>query len=237
MRSRNLWILTTTLPLIACGPADQEPPPPPAEVGVVSTAAPEQGRAVFENPYVGVLEFSLEPGEALPTHQGHARAVYSLSDYHIRFTEGGDTEETVWQQGDVHWHGAGDHALENIGTTTARFLVVARTDQGLAGDFPASDSRDAAVLDPRNSELLLENDDVRVVRVTLAPGESQPLHQGLPRLVYSLTPYSIRYTGSGQDPVERSFQAGEAHWHEAGEHAVENTGATEARFVVFHFRR
>ena len=240
MRAWTPWILAS-LPLIACGPADQEAPPPAAGVDERTATAPatplQQPRTLFENPSVRVLEFSLEPGEALPTHEGQRRVVYSLSNYQIRFTEGGTADETTWQEGDVHWHGADDHAVENIGTTTARFLVVARTDMGLTGETPAGDLQDAAAMDPDHGELLLDNEYARVVRVTLAPGEAQPLHQGLPRLVYSLTPYTIRYTEAGQDPIERSFQAGDAHWHEAGEHAVENTGATEARYVVIQFRR
>jgi quercetin dioxygenase-like cupin family protein len=238
MGSRTPLILAS-LTLIACGPSDQEPPPPAAGVEEVAApaTAPQQARTLFENPSIRVLEFSLEPGEALPTHEGQRRVVYSLSNYQIRFTEGGTAEETTWQEGDVHWHGADDHAVENIGATAARFLVVARTDAGLTGEPPAGALQDAASADPDHGELLLDNQDARVVRVILAPGEAQPLHQGLPRLVYSLTPYSIRYTEVGQDPVERSFQAGDAHWHEAGEHAVENTGATEARYVVFQFRR
>jgi len=236
MHVRTSWILAS-LPLLACGPADQESPPPAAVVEDITAAAPQQVRTLFENPFVRVLDFSLAPGDALPMHTGSPRVVYSLGDYRIRFTEGGATEETAWEEGDVHWHGADDHAVENIGSTTARFLVVARTGMGLTGELPTAGPQDAGATDPTHGELLLDNEDARVVRMTLAPGEAQPIHQGLPRLVYSLTPYTIRYTEPGQDPVERSFQAGDAHWHEAGEHAVENIGATEARFVVFQFRR
>ena len=46
----------------------------------------------------------------------------------------------------------------------------------------------------------------------------------------------IRYTSDRLDRVEGSFAAGEAHWHEADEHAVVNTGTTEARFVIFQFK-
>lgn len=236
MGSRTPWILAS-LTVVACGPADQEPPPRPPVVEGVATTAPEQARTLIENPWIRVLDFSLEPGQALPTHEGQPRVVYSLSDYQIRFTEDGVGQETTWQEGEVHWHGADEHAVENIGTSTARFLVVARTDMGLTGELPAQDLQDAAAADPAHGELLLDTEEARVVRVTLAPGEAQPTHQGLPRLVYSLTPYTIRYTQAGQDPVERTVQAGDAHWHEAGEHAVENTGATEARYVVFQFRR
>ena len=239
MRALNYLILIPSL-LVACGGPDEQELPPPSATAVeedIAAAATDQVSVLFENDFVRVMNFTLEPGEALPMHAGRPRVVYSLADYRLRFTEGSTTEEVAWEEGDVHWHGPDEHAVENTGTTTARFLVVARTDTRLAGESPGPDPEDAAVADPVHAEVLLDTDDVRVVRVTLTPGEAQPAHQGLPRLVYSLTSYTIRYTEPGAEPLEQSFQPGDAHWHEAGEHAVENTGATEARFVVFQFRR
>lgn len=239
MHTRSPWILPT-IALLACSPADQEAPPPPPPVDVaedIAAAAPTHVRTLFENDFVRLLEVTLQPQEGLPVHRGGDRVVYSLGDYRLRFVEESTDEEARWEEGDVHWHDADEHSVANVGTETARFLVVERRASAVGGGVVAPDPGDAAAMDPDHGELLLDSEDARVVRVTLAPGEAQPLHQGLPRLVYSLTPYTIRYTEAGQDPVERSFQAGDAHWHEAGEHAVENTGATEARYVVIQFRR
>lgn len=238
MDVRTPWILAT-LSLLACNPSEQEAPPPPPPTEVVediAAAAPDEVRTAFENDVVQVLDFTLEPQEGVPVHRGRPRVVYSLGDYRLRFVTESVDEESRWEEGDVHWHEAGDHSVANVGTETARFMVVTRTDAPLGGETSSAAPQDAAAA-PEQGEVLLDNEDVRVVRMTLGAGEAQPTHHGLPRLIYPLTPYTIRYTEPGQDPVERSFQAGEAHWHEAGEHAVENTGESEARFVVFQFKR
>lgn len=84
---------------------------------------------------------------------------------------------------------------------------------------------------PELAQVVFENDFVRAVRFQLEPGDELPLHVGGPRVVYSLSDYRILFT-EGEESVEKEWQAGEAHWHDAVDHAVENIGETEALFLV-----
>jgi quercetin dioxygenase-like cupin family protein len=228
----------------ACAPGTEEAEPPaPSEEGVVeeapagtvSEAVPEQGRLVFENDYVRVIEFSLEPGQEIPMHAGLKRAVYSLSDYSLQWTEGSSTETVEWSAGEAHWHEALEHAAKNIGQTEARYVTVGRKAAALPEPLV---SQGPALLEvqPEGVRVVLDNDDVEVLDVTLAPGAKQPVHSGRHRFVYSLKDYKLDFT-CGDESVETSFSAGEGHWHEAAEHCAENPGETAARYVLFGLKR
>ncbi|MHA7815144.1 MAG: cupin domain-containing protein [Pseudohaliea sp.] len=187
---------------------------------------------LFSNPYVEAYRITLAPGEAQPLHAGTQRIVYSLSDYTIRWTEDGETTSKRWREGEVHYHEALEHAAENTGNTIADFLVVARTDTPL----PAVESDgDASAVAGGYATLIAEPADARVLRVALPAGARQPLHAGAPRLVYSLNDYSVSFITADGEVAEAELESGEMHWHDAGPHAVENTGDDTARFVIFAF--
>lgn len=187
---------------------------------------------VFENAYVKVERITLAPGEELPTHAGKWRIVYSLSDYTIAWTEDGKTKRKSWRQGDVHAHEALDHGMKNVGNTIAEVLIVARKDTVLpAAEVGAGASQVAGGF----AAELADFDGMRVLRVALPPGAAQPMHDGKARLSYALNDHRMRFTTEDGGLQEVTHLAGDAHWHDAGRHAVENVGNTAARYVLFAF--
>jgi quercetin dioxygenase-like cupin family protein len=225
--------ILTPLALASCG---QEPGTP--ETAVESSAAaplqdiaagqPDQVTVAFENDYLRVMRFDLDPNEALPPHRGKRRVVYSLTDYELDWTEEGQPSgRRSWTAGDVHAHSAGIHAVENTGDTTASFLVFERLDAPLPS---ASMHEDDAEL-PAGARSLLSNADFHVLEVALQPGDSQEPHAGGWRAIYSLTDYSIEWR-EGDEVEQKSWNAGDVHWHEPSQHAAGNTGTTPARWLV-----
>ena len=192
-------------------------------------------RLLLENEYAEAFTITLEPGQSLAPHEGAARVVYSLSDYQLRETQGGERRDSSWRTGDVHSHAAGVHGIENIGTTPAQLLIVARRPAAL----PAAPSATApsGKAESATMTLKLDDDGFRVSEVSLAVGATLPRHPGLARVVYSLSDYTIRYASDGAEPKETSFRAGEAHWHDADQHVITNLGTTEARFLLVQFKR
>ncbi|TVS13853.1 MAG: hypothetical protein EA417_15765 [Gammaproteobacteria bacterium] len=240
MNSRIALILVPAL-MLGCAAEEVAPDVVSAQEApqVVEDAganAPQVSSLVFENEHVRAMLVALEPGDEVPEHSGRERAVYSLTDYRILFAEEGESHEREWRAGQAHWHEARDHAVRNIGDTEARFLVVSRTEAALAETAALHIDHDAATIEEGFAALIFENDHVRITQVTLPPGTAQAEHHGVHRLVYSLSDYAIRYTSDRVETVERAFAAGDAHWHEADIHAVENIGSTEARFVIFQFK-
>jgi quercetin dioxygenase-like cupin family protein len=207
--------------------------PPSAPLANISDAA----RIILENEYIRVTRVSLAPGEGLPSHSGERRTVYALSDYTTSWTgEGEDGAVKNWSTGDVHFHEAGDHSLMNTGPSEATFLVFERLAEGL----PETETRavmDAAAESPETSELLAENDVFRVLRIDLAPGEAQPMHDGRPRVIYSLSDYEIEWREAGEATTTRNWSQGDIHWHLSGEHAARNTGDTAASWLIVSLKK
>ncbi|MEM1268574.1 MAG: hypothetical protein AAGI08_00875 [Bacteroidota bacterium] len=79
---------------------------------------------IFDNDFAEVHRVTLQPGAGLPPHRGYARAVYALTGYTVEFTGDDGAREERYDAGQAHAHAAGDHTVENAGTTVAEFLVV-----------------------------------------------------------------------------------------------------------------
>ncbi len=187
---------------------------------------------LYENEYVRVLRFDVAPGKTIAEHPGRNRVIYALSDYTIAWREEGKSETTTsWKAGDVHAHEALSHSLTNIGDTPAQFLVFERQDATLPASSTATEL-DAAIADSEHASLLFENEHFQVIRVSLAPEQAQPLHEGGWRVIYSLTDYALNWR-EGDDPVvEKHWSQGQVHWHEPGFHAAENVGETTAEWLI-----
>jgi len=234
MRRRAVVVSLEVLVVVAlagCGGGKPEP------VEDILAASPELSALVFENEYVRVVEFALGPGDELPLHHGAKRVIYALSDYTIEWLEGDAPPATKeWTRGEVHFHDAMTHSARNTGSTEARYLVVSRKPTPLPIIEAYDVEADAAESDADHSKAVFENDQVKVIEVRIAPGEKQPAHHGLNRVIYALSDYTITYTSDRTGTEESVVKTGEAHWHESDEHAVENTGETEAHYLIFAWK-
>lgn len=211
---------------LACGGGEE------AEVAFVDdivAAAPDNAKVLLENDSVSVVLFTLPPQGQLPEHEGLDRLVYSLSDYKLQFLrQVGEPEIKDFRKGDVHWHPAGRHAIRNVGPITAEYLVVSRK-----GENPTPGvTSNLAELMPDKAKVIFENQEAKVIEVSLEPGDKQPVHVAASRVAYSLTPAKLKFT-SGEQSTETAYAAGEAHWHDGGEHEVECLSEEPVRYIVF----
>ena len=204
---------------------------PPAVVEDIVKAAPDQVELLFENDSISVMRFTLAPQAQLPMHRGVDRAVYSLTSYKLRFmTPSGEPTIRDFNPGDVHWHRAGVHAVTNIGPIPAKYLVVTR--KGV-NPTPGVTSN-IAELAPDKARVVLENQDAKVIEISLQPKDKLPAHNAAGRVIYSLTAAKLKFTAGGQT-TEEEWAEGAAHWHDGGEHQVENLSAEPVRFLVFEY--
>ncbi len=228
--------------LAGCGggtrqaPVDGPVDVPAAEAALpdIASAAPDHVSIVFENEWTRALLVTLEPGDELPVHHGEMRIIYSLSDYTLGWTEGdSSTTEVSWTRGQTHWHAAGPHSVRNnVGSTTAEFLVVERRGAELTLETSESHDSETEHVEPAHVDVLLEEGAFRVAEVALAPGDATGLHEGGYRLIFSLSDYAIGWTERGVAHGDMNWSEGDAHWHEPGLHEAENTGEDVARYLV-----
>jgi quercetin dioxygenase-like cupin family protein len=193
---------------------------------------------IFENDYVQVVSVTLDPGEELTSHEGAKRLIYSLSDYTIDWEQGGaDLGNKKWKRGEVHAHGPGKHGAKNAGDSKAAWIAFVRKTSDLPDCGDLSLDKDVSSVSGDAAEILFEDADFRVTEITLKPGDSLPMHAGINRVVYALSDYEIRYWSDDSEAAEKTFTKGDAHWHEACQHALENVGETEAKFIVVAYKR
>jgi quercetin dioxygenase-like cupin family protein len=194
---------------------------------------------VFDTSFARVHRVELPPGERIPLHQGGPRVVYSRSASRLQVTEAGRDTVRSFDDGALHFHASGAHAVENVGADSALYLVFERTEAALGGSEPKGPLIDAVSLEAgAESAVRLINDQVTVHHVRLAPGARLPEHFGYPRIVYALSESRVAMqSGAEEEPVERVFEAGQIHAHAAGRHQVENVGSGPAEYLVVAFKK
>lgn len=192
---------------------------------------------VFENDYAKVVKVTLAPGAQLKAHQAKERVIYSLSDYTIDWIEQGENKGVKsWKKGDVHAHQAAEHAAKNNGNSTAEWVAFINKGAELPDCSESTLAKDVMRIAPALAQLLFENDAFQITEVTLPKGAKLPMHAGANRIIYSLSDYHIIYESKKEGKGEKSFKTGDVHWHNGCQHALENIGDTEAKFLVVSYK-
>ena len=107
----------------------------------------------------------------------------------------------------------------------------------LAFAMPILRAQDIVKVAPKNCKVVLDNDQVRLIRVTLKPGEKLDMHSHGANIVYSLTSGKAKYTMADGKTEEREMKAGQAVWSAGVTHSTENTGTTETRALLIELKK
>lgn len=207
------------------------------DTGVVRdiVAASSDAKMLYQNEYVTVVEFEVDSGDGLPGYEYEKHTVYTLSSCEMELRSGAEGSEEKFSQGSAYWREAGTYSARNVGKTDARYIAVTRKSATLPEFGPAGPAGDVTEAAADNSIILVDNEFTRVIEVILNPGQRLPGHDGVNRIVYSLTSYELEYRSG---PAERSnvaFDEGDVNWYEAGQYSVANISNSPARFIIFEF--
>jgi quercetin dioxygenase-like cupin family protein len=189
----------------------------------------------FENEFVRVWDVTVPAGEATLWHvHRNDNVVVTLGDANLRLENvTGPPSEALWKFGEVRFAKATyTHRALNIGTTPFHnFTVELLKPTNFVAD-PASLSAEEAGRTP-----ILENDRVRVYRLSLAPREIQFLHtHPLPGLVVTLTAGEIEVTANGKK-VTHPVKSNDVSWQAGGvKHAVTNAGQTRLESLIIELK-
>lgn len=184
----------------------------------------------FENEFVRVLDVTVPAGDATLWHvHRHDNVVVTLSGASLRLEKvGAPTAEVQWKFGDVNFGQATyTHRAINIGTTPFHNLTIE-----LLSSPPSQQL--SKLKEPISRTPVLENQHVRVYRVTLEPGQSTSMHTHLlPSLGIALTAAKLKVTIEGKDKPERvTVPAGDVRWRlSALTHSIKNVGKTRFEAV------
>jgi quercetin dioxygenase-like cupin family protein len=94
-------------------------------------------------------------------------------------------------------------------------------------------AQDAVKVAPNNFKVLQENEQVRVVQDTLAPGETEAMHTHPAGWYYVTMPGTMKVTRADGKTEIWNAKAGEQAWMDADPpHKSENIGKTTIQYVL-----
>ena len=89
---------------------------------------------------------------------------------------------------------------------------------------------DPVKLAPHIYETALENEQVRVLKVTARPGQDPPVHSHPDRVLISVNECKERLPADG-DVEKVTYEAGDVSWEPAATHGEPSTVVNECRFI------
>ena len=101
----------------------------------------------------------------------------------------------------------------------------------------ASELKSAHLVSPNQYQLLVENDDVLVLKMVLKPGEQDIAHHHNNETVYFEQGGKLRITPIGAEPFDVEVPNGHVMWHQAWSHQVTNIGETKVKAIIVEARR
>ena len=132
----------------------------------------------LDTPQARVYVATLLPHTPSRSPNGHAtnRVLVYLDDGVMTRQEGADSQTITFHRGDVRWRPAsGAYVAENTSDHPIRILEIDLKGQP-AGPAPVS-KLDPAIVDTRHYKVVLENDQVRVLRVHYDARETGAQHE------------------------------------------------------------
>ncbi len=116
-----------------------------------------------------------------------------------------------------------------------RFGMVPVLIAGLAVASTAA-AQDPIKSNPKVYHLVLENATVRVLHVSVAPGQKTVLHEHPDNAVVVLTDSKMRFTGADGKSQDAELKANDAMWSPAGKHLGENIGTGPIEAVIVELK-
>src|SRR5712692_8176695 len=185
----------------------------------------------FENEFVRVWDVTVPAGDATLWHaHRNDNVVVTLGGASLRIeTVGAATTEVQWKFGDVRFGKATYvHRAMNVGTTPFHNFTI----ELLKSPLGLQDL--SRLKEPIARVPVLENERVRVYRVSLEPRQSTTMHTHLlPGLGIAITAAEIEVTTEGKTKPDRlTLPVGDVRWRSgAVTHMIKNVGKTRFEAV------
>jgi hypothetical protein len=98
-------------------------------------------------------------------------------------------------------------------------------------------AQDAVTVDPKHYKVELENDQVRVLRLTYGPHEKSVMHEHPPHLSVFLTDAHVRFSQPDGRTADLEPKAGSTRWSRGGKHLPENLDDKPFEVIVVEFKQ
>jgi beta-alanine degradation protein BauB len=98
-------------------------------------------------------------------------------------------------------------------------------------------AQDPVKVDPKHYKVTLENENVRILRISVPPHEGAPMHSHPASVLIWITDSHIKLIHPDGKTDEVFRKAGQTNWSEAEVHAGENIGDTVSECVQVEFKK
>jgi beta-alanine degradation protein BauB len=112
------------------------------------------------------------------------------------------------------------------------FLLLAGFSLCVAGAAAQTQDLDAVKVDSAHHKVVFENDQVRVVRFVVGPGDTTPQHSHPASVLVLFTDANVQSTSPDGKTSNVQLKAGMAAWRPALTHVFKNTGQTAIEGVL-----
>jgi hypothetical protein len=198
--------------------------------------APDYVKVVFENDRVRVLRFNEPAHTKLPMHSHPAYVTVGFTTDHSKYTfPDGKTSDARAKAGDVTYSKALTHTSENLSDTTSEAILVELKKPGTA---PAAKvTLDPVKVDPKHYKVVLNNDQVRVLRAKYGPGEKSVMHEHPDSVAVFMNDSHVKFTMPDGTSQDSNGKAQDAIWTVAGKHLPENVGDKPSDVIVIELKK
>lgn len=96
---------------------------------------------------------------------------------------------------------------------------------------------DPVVVAPHIHQVIFENEKIRVLKVTVKPGDKAAMHWHPEGINYILSGGKLRFTKPDSSTADVELTEGQVTHSGPGSHAVENIGDTEVRTIHVELKK
>ena len=224
---RRALIMFVLLGLTAISALGQDP----------AKVAPKQCKVAFENEYVRVLQWTLNPHEKVPMHEHPALVTISLAAGKTNYTSpDGKTTAIESKAGQATWSDPTKHSSEYLGDKPGETFQVELKKRPPAAMTTIPASEDAVKVDPKHYKVEFQNDRVCIVRVKYGPNEKSVMHSHPANVAVFITGGSTKFTLADGTTTAADFKAGQIQWSDKEKHLPENVGGKPFELVLVELK-
>ena len=96
--------------------------------------------------------------------------------------------------------------------------------------------QDVAKVGPKIYKQLLDNEKIRVMEITFAPGDSIGVHSHPDHFIYILSDGTLRVNVAGGETQIADVKKGNYLWGKAESHSAKNIGNTELKAIIVEIK-
>ena len=122
-------------------------------------------------------------------------------------------------------------------TIAATLILAGVIAYGVAAHAQPAGKADPVKVDPKHYKVEFENESVRVLRISYAPGEKSVMHYHPASVAVYLTDGQTRMTTPDGKSVDTPIKAGAASWAPAGSHLPQNVGDKSFEVIVVELKK